>query len=204
MFIARILFPIKVLGPGNRIAIWMSGCEHQCKGCSNPELWKSSVDQRITLSDFTKVIDTICHNYHVDGFTLTGGDPFFQPDGLREMLPYLYSKSQDILVYTGYKYEDLIDKYEELFLYIGVLIDGKYIEAENHGSVLRGSDNQRIIFIKDYLKETYAEFMLGKRSKIQNFTTADGVISVGIHLPGYENQLREIAERKGLEEYKNG
>ena len=40
MYVARILYPVKVLGPGNRIGIWVSGCNHRCKGCSNPELWK--------------------------------------------------------------------------------------------------------------------------------------------------------------------
>lgn len=39
MYIARILYPVKVLGPGERIGIWMDGCEHGCIGCSNPELW---------------------------------------------------------------------------------------------------------------------------------------------------------------------
>ena len=39
MNVARILFPVQVLGPGNRIGIWLCGCNRACKGCSNPELW---------------------------------------------------------------------------------------------------------------------------------------------------------------------
>ena len=137
-------------------------------------------------------------------FTITGGDPFFQPDALELILPYLYSISRDILVYTGYLYEDIKEKYRELFQYIGVLVDGKYIETENKGAVLRGSENQRIIFVDDSLRILYQMYMSEERSMIQNFTTADGIISVGIHLPGYKKALRDITEGKGLEEKRSG
>ena len=40
MNVARILYPVKVLGPGKRIGIWLCGCDRECFGCSNPELWE--------------------------------------------------------------------------------------------------------------------------------------------------------------------
>ena len=49
MYIARILYPVKVLGPGNRIGIWFAGCHHRCKGCSNPELWKVDEKYFVTI-----------------------------------------------------------------------------------------------------------------------------------------------------------
>lgn len=33
------------------------------------------------------LIHLISREHPVDGFTITGGDPFFQPDALRELLP---------------------------------------------------------------------------------------------------------------------
>lgn len=36
MYVARILYPVEVLGPGKRVGIWFSGCPSKCKGCSNP------------------------------------------------------------------------------------------------------------------------------------------------------------------------
>ncbi len=201
MYIARILYPVKVLGPGNRIAIWMAGCEHQCKGCSNPELWFQEEKQSISLNEIRSVIHALCNNYNVDGFTLTGGDPFFQPNALRELLPYLFTINKDILVYTGYQYEELKDRYEDIFKYITVLIDGKYKESENHGAVLIGSDNQQILYLDSSAKSKYQAYLRQTTSKIQNFDTSDGIISVGIHLPGFEQRLKSKAKDKGLKEH---
>lgn len=39
MYVARILYPVEVLGPGKRVGICFYGCPRKCKGCSNPRLW---------------------------------------------------------------------------------------------------------------------------------------------------------------------
>lgn len=39
MYIDRLLYPITALGPGERIALWVSGCDRKCNKCANPELW---------------------------------------------------------------------------------------------------------------------------------------------------------------------
>lgn len=200
MYVARVLFPVKVLGPGNRIAIWLSGCEHCCNSCSNPELWNQKIEQKITFDSLKKIIEPITENYSVDGITITGGDPFFQPEALREMLPYLHEINKDILVYTGYEYEKLTHQYDDILKYVAVLIDGKYIEENNKGSVLRGSDNQRIIFIDGSYEGLYMEYLKRTHSQIQNFTMRDGIVSVGIHLPEYESGLKSLTKKKGLEE----
>ena len=73
MYIARILYPVKVLGPGNRIGIWFVGCHHRCKGCSNPELWKVDEKYFITIDQVEKLIRTVAAENEIDGFTITGG-----------------------------------------------------------------------------------------------------------------------------------
>lgn len=69
------------------------------------------------------------------------------------------------------------------------------------GQVLRGSDNQRIIIQKDEYQAIYQEYLKQEHSQIQNFSTRDGIISVGIHLPGYEEALKHAVIDKGLREY---
>ena len=199
MYLARILYPVKVLGPGNRIGIWFDGCPHHCRGCSNPELWDTQEKYKTTLEVFENLLDKICSTHSVDGFTLTGGDPFAQPEALEEILPVLSNISNDILVYTGFQYEELKTLYPKQLSQIGVLIDGPYIEERNIGIPLCGSDNQQIIILNPALTETYATYLRDARNTIQDFTTMDGVISVGIHNPDYNTAIDKLLQNKGLE-----
>ena len=199
MYIARILYPVTVLGPGKRIGIWFNGCEHHCAGCSNPELWEPKECYKTTLKTLMLLVEHICKTQPVDGFTLTGGDPFAQADALEKLLPELAKFTNDILVYTGFTYDDILHKYPETVSQIGVLIDGKYIQERNNGAILRGSDNQRIIILDDSLSIKYRRYLMKTHNEIQNFTALDGVISVGIHRPGYEDQVDTILRGKGLE-----
>ena len=199
MYVARILYPVNVLGPGRRIGIWLNGCYHHCTGCSNPELWEPQERYKTTLDTLMKLIEHICMAQQVDGFTLTGGDPFAQADALKLLLPELSKFSDDILFYTGFDYDEVLLKHPEIVSQIGVLIDGKYIQERNNGAVLRGSDNQRIIVLKDRLSNKYRNYLATAKYEIQNFTALDGVISVGIHRPGYEDQVDTLLRGKGLE-----
>ena len=200
MYVARILFPVKVLGPGNRIGIWFSGCDRRCPGCSNPELWKQHDRYKTDTETVLQLVNVIASHNQVDGFTLTGGDPLQQPDALRELLPRLNQINEDILLYTGCTYEDIFTSDADILDKIAVLIDGDYKKELNHASVLRGSDNQRIFFLKKKYKESYEKYMSIGTSEIQNFSIRDGIISVGIHRSGYDQSLSRKAGEKGLEE----
>lgn len=124
MYIARILYPVKVLGPGNRVGIWFDGCSHACKGCSNPELWEFQEKYSTSIDMVIKLLNTIKESQVIDGFTVTGGDPFEQPEDLRQLLKYVKTVSEDILVYTGYDYSYLQKNYSNILELITVLIDG--------------------------------------------------------------------------------
>ena len=199
MYIARILYPVKVLGPGLRIGIWFDGCKHKCKGCSNPELWEFQERYRTSSNVVINLIEKITENNIVDGFTLTGGDPLEQPEALRVLLPKLKKTNADILMYTGYEYKTIVDKYSDIFQNITVLIDGKYIEERNNNCILRGSDNQSIYILNDDYKEKYKHYLNTAKNEIQNFTSNDGIISVGIHRPDYNRTLKNLIKEKGLE-----
>jgi len=198
MYIARILYPVQVLGPGNRVGIWFCGCDHHCDGCSNPELWEPRERYRTDTDTLRMLLGEIYSAGPVDGFTLTGGDPFFQPEALDEILDLIRPASSDILVYTGYTYEDLKERYPDILDKIGVLIDGPYIRQRNNGIPLRGSDNQRLLFLNPSLRDRYETYTSREENQIQNFTTMDGVISVGIHRDDYESQVDFILRQKGL------
>ena len=182
MYIARILYPVEVLGPGKRIGIWFSGCSHGCVGCSNPELWQQQEKYKISIGDVLSLIHQISDANPVDGFTITGGDPIEQSEDLSLLLKELKTISDDILVYTGFGIEELTEKQLEN---ISVLIDGKYVEELNDNSLLRGSSNQRIHILDKKHQSKYETYLNSETNKIQNFTTNDGIVSVGIHKPDF-------------------
>ena len=195
MYVARILYPVEVLGPGKRVGIWFCGCPRRCKGCSNPELWEFQ-DRYYTSPQLVyKLIMQIAKDHKIDGFTITGGDPLYQLEALQQLIKLLRTISNDILVYTGYSFGEISS---ENLIGISVLIDGEYIESENNNCVLRGSDNQNIYILDPNCKTKYEVYLSQSKNQIQNFMTSDGVISVGIHKPNFMNDLLDAVAGKGL------
>lgn len=198
MYIARILYPVEVLGPGKRIGIWFAGCHHHCKGCSNPELWEQPEKYHVVVDTVMTLVNSIAEQQQVDGFTLTGGDPMEQADELPPLLERLSKISNDILMYTGFCWDEICDR-KDVLQYVSVLIDGPYLEDRNHGQKLVGSDNQTIYYLNPAIEEKYKNYLADGESQIQNFTSIDGIVSVGIHRVGYEKALDESMKERGFE-----
>jgi len=204
MYIARILYPVEVLGPGKRVGIWFNGCNHQCKGCSNPELWQKQEKYKISIQNILELISRINKTNIIEGFTITGGEPIDQYKKLSLLVTELSRISSDILLYTGYTLNELKIKKDQhidiILSSIAVLIDGKYVEELNNNSLLRGSSNQTIhILNKEYINK-YSKYLLTATNQIQNFVTKDGIISVGIHKPNFFDELNGSIKSKGLRE----
>lgn len=182
MYVARVLYPVEVLGPGKRVGIWFCGCPRRCKGCSNPELWDFQERYKTTPETVFEIIKSVSLNHTIDGFTITGGDPLYQPEELKRLLEMLKELSDDIIVYTGYKRSELKN---DLLENISVLIDGEYIEELNDNSLLKGSSNQEVHILDEAKKNKYITYFKTETNKVQNFFTSNGVVSVGIHRPDF-------------------
>lgn len=188
MNVARLLYPVRVLGPGNRVGIWLCGCHRGCEGCSNPELWEEKKEYEITIPQLLELIGRINKEHAIDGFTISGGEPMDQSSELSILVEELKKISTDILIYSGYPIEELVNRdhhTQHILDTVAVLIDGAYVEEKNDGSLLRGSSNQKIHMLNCELKPLYEEYLRKTQNQIQNFTTVDGIVSVGIHRKGF-------------------
>lgn len=182
LYLDRILWPVTALGPGNRIAIWVSGCSRGCRNCANPELWKQNSGQKISVSKLADILNHLKKEKNIEGLTISGGEPFDQAVSLTELLEQTVPFS-DILIYSGYLKEEILEDpaKRRLLEMADVLIDGPYIEEENEDSVvLRGSANQRIWYLDRKKEECYLAYMK-KGRQIQNFVYEYQILSVGIH-----------------------
>jgi len=152
-------------GPGIRVAIFLSGCTHNCKGCHNPQTHDPCFGQEITSEIIDEIVQYIKRNPYITGITLTGGDPMYDIEKTANLLYSLRHrlgerwKQLDIWVYTGYKWKQLMDCYQEnndvgrIFALTDVIVDGKFFEKyADTRLAFRGSSNQRIIDVRKSMK----------------------------------------------------
>jgi len=138
----------EVNGPGSRFVIWTQGCSKGCRGCFNPETWKSSGGMFWNPVELAELVLAS----GAEGLTLTGGDPLEQPDSLLEFLRALHDGEilkglpKGIICFTGFVIEELPDAAQECLRYIDLLIDGRYVEELRFENGLAGSSNQRFHF----------------------------------------------------------
>lgn len=146
-------------GTGNRTTLFVSGCDVRCKGCFNKQAWDFNAGEKFTEETKEKILDSLKKPY-IKGLSILGGDPISNIkrgditliDLVQSVKTYFPEKT--IFVWTGYKYEDIInDESVRMFLCcIDMLRDGEYIdELKDVTQYLEGSSNQRYIDVQESL-----------------------------------------------------
>ena len=119
-------------GDGLRLSIYFSGCSHNCFGCHNPDSHDPEKGVLLDSVLAAEIVNKVNTNPLLDGITLSGGDPMFNPEALLEFLKFLKEKTKkNIWCYTGYTYEQLLKDplRAESLKYIDTLVDGPFIMA---------------------------------------------------------------------------
>ena len=155
--IAGIVEESIVDGPGIRLTVFVQGCTHDCLGCHNPE---SHALDGGSLINIDKIIEMLDKNPLLDGITLSGGEPFVQAEGCSMLAIAAKEKGLDVITYSGYTFEQLLARkdgysgWNELIKNSDVIVDGPFILAQRSLMLrFRGSENQRIIDVKNTLAE---------------------------------------------------
>lgn len=151
-FTLRLLMTYKetiVDGIGLRYSLYFAGCSHACPGCHNEYSWNPKHGNILTYEKLEEIAKEINENTLLDGITISGGDPLFNPVEMLKVLKFLKEKTKkNIWLYTGYTLEQVRE--DELrrkcLEYVDVLVDGRFIkELYDPNLKFRGSSNQRII-----------------------------------------------------------
>ena len=156
-FTLRLLMTYKetiVDGVGLRYSLYFAGCSHACPGCHNEYSWNPKHGNILTYEKLEEIAKEINENTLLDGITISGGDPLFNPTDMLKVLKFLKEKTKkNIWLYTGYTLEQVRE--DELrrkcLEYVDVLVDGRFVkELYDPNLKFRGSSNQRIIKKKDF------------------------------------------------------
>lgn len=152
--IAGIVNDSIVDGPGFRLAVFTQGCPHHCPGCHNPKThdFEGGRDE-----DTENILSVMRDNILLDGITLTGGEPFCQPEACAELAREAHKAGLNVWSYSGYTFEELYNgkpEWKDLLSELDVLVDGRFIlEKRTLECKFRGSSNQRLIDVPASLRE---------------------------------------------------
>lgn len=150
-------------GLGWRAVLFVSGCPHHCPGCHNQIAQSYDYGEEF---DKEKIINRIKENSILKGITISGGEPLC-PENIREVNNFIEELKESIKeekpdfnvwCYTGYTLEQLEDRKDDItekaLKNIDVLVDGQFVmERKNPEIKFRGSDNQRILDLKNCFKQ---------------------------------------------------
>ena len=161
-------------GEGLRVVLWLSGCNHRCPGCQNPETWSPGSGIPFDPEAESELYDALAKEY-IDGITFSGGDPLFPSNReavgsiirrMRELMP-----EKTVWLYTGYSLKNdqngwyFLDECPWLMEHdkftidwldqIDVIVDGPFDQnirkidvADRKDPYWCGSSNQRVIDVK--------------------------------------------------------
>ncbi|MBK8768465.1 MAG: 4Fe-4S cluster-binding domain-containing protein, partial [Burkholderiaceae bacterium] len=123
--LSRLHWPVTALGYGKRVGIWFQGCSIRCPGCCSDDTW--ALGQ--TATPVSQIMDWIRQlpSEDIQGFTISGGEPFDQPEALSILIDQLRNEfcaelARDILVYSGYPWSILGRRHSEILRKVDVVV----------------------------------------------------------------------------------
>ena len=136
-------------GPGLRFTVFAQGCPHGCPGCHNPATHDFAGG---TVQTPAALLAEIRRDPLLSGVTFSGGEPFSQAGAFAELARQVRALGLNVLVYTGWTYEQLCagaaahPDWTALLEAADYLVDGPFVQAERDLTLpFRGSRNQRIL-----------------------------------------------------------
>ena len=204
LLLAKAHYPVTTLGPGRRAGIWTQGCTIHCPGCLSRDTWEADPGTAIPVATVLRWLTSL---RRVDGVTISGGEPFQQPEALRELLLGIRawaSPDVDVLVYSGYAASRLrrSARSRALLELCDAVVAGPYIERLNgreDGLRWRGSANQRIVAVSELGRERYGDAEWGEEPPhMQVSVEDDRIYYVGIPRRGDMERLMERLSLSGI------
>lgn len=159
--IAGIYWDDTAAAPGISLSVYFSGCHFHCPGCHNPEAQDFNYGREYDLDIRQEIMQKLGKNGIMRTLSILGGEPLNE-ENIEDVINLIGWCKLDypdlkIYVWTGYTIEELEarndDNVRAVLGNITCLIDGRYEQDKRDTTLpLRGSSNQRIINMEEYLR----------------------------------------------------
>jgi len=190
-------------GPGIRFVVFTQGCPLRCQYCHNPDTWKMSDGNEMTVDELVK--EAIKYKSYMrfsgGGVTVTGGEPLLQVDFIKEFFTQMKKEGIHTAIDTsGYVFNDKVK--EVLELTDLVLLDIKHFDPLRYKN-LTGVELAPTLDFLDYLGQknipTWVRYVL-----VPGLTDQlDSIEALSKHLSQYTHIERiELLPFHKMGEYK--
>ncbi len=207
VFINKAHYPITVLGPGKRIGLWFQGCSQACLGCISRDTWHRDDSYKMPVDSLLSWCKKVCTGQpDPDGVTISGGEPFDQPEALIAVLEGLdtwrtsLNHPFDILCYSGLPFDELMEKHSSILNMIDAIIPGPYRKEQRTDKPWIGSSNQSLILLSDLAKErVYFKEAPSNTRQIQFVVEGSRIWFIGVPKDNDMEKLRTRLRVKGID-----
>ena len=199
-------YPVTTLGPGRRIGLWLQGCPLACPGCVSQDTWACSDAQSLPLPLLLAWCQEVALT-GLDGVTISGGEPFAQPEALLALLEALRDWREvtglnfDVLCYSGLPWRRLQQEFAPILALLDAIIPEPFQAQRPTRLIWRGSANQPLIPLSPLGQERYAPYLSleVERRPFQVVVDHERVWGIGIPGPGDLARLEQRCIERGLE-----
>jgi anaerobic ribonucleoside-triphosphate reductase activating protein len=200
----RLHHPVTALGPGRRVAIWFQGCGIGCRGCASVDTWDPADGRSTTVGAVLSWLDAV-DDGRLDGVTITGGEPFDQPEALAALLDGIDVRRRtrdrplDVLCFSGRPLRHLERRHPVLLRRLDAVVAGPYVRTRPTRRIWIGSGNQQLVTFTRFGAERYAPFIdLDVDRPPVQVSVDRSVWLIGIPRPGDLDRLEERLSAAGV------
>lgn len=199
-------YPVTALGPGRRIGLWLQGCALACPGCVSRNTWTFAEDQSLPLSVLLSWCQQVAPT-GLEGVTISGGEPFAQPEALLALLEALHGwrvvsgLTFDLLCYSGLPWQRLQQDFTPILALLDAIIPEPFQAHRPTCLIWRGSANQPLIPLSPLGRERYAPYqsLEVERRPFQVVVDEERIWGIGIPGPGDLARLEQQCAERGVQ-----